>query len=266
MLNQKMRIAIADDNKEMTNLIMNIVSTQNDMEVVGVAHDGLECVQMIKDTNPDLLLLDLIMPQLDGMGVIERIREGCQQVKIMMITAFSHENLTSQALQSGVSYYLMKPFDHEVLLRHIRSILGVSKQVTNYSSKREEVVTAYDQRKPKVSLEVQISAIMQEIGVPANIKGYMFLREAITRVYNDLELLGSITKILYPEVGNKFNTTASRVERAIRHAIEVAWQRGDIDYISKIFGYTVSNVKAKPTNSEFIALIADRLRIQNQLS
>lgn len=180
-----------------------------------------------------------------------------------MLTAFGQEDVTKKAVELGAAYFILKPFDMENLGSHIRQVSGNSSPVT-----RKGPGTTYRsqvEQKPK-NLDASITGIIHEIGVPAHIKGYMYLREAISMVYNDIELLGSITKVLYPDIAKKYNTTASRVERAIRHAIEVAWSRGNIDSISSLFGYTVSMTKAKPTNSEFIAMVADKLRLEHKAS
>jgi two-component system response regulator (stage 0 sporulation protein A) len=180
-----------------------------------------------------------------------------------MLTAFGQEDVTKKAVELGASYFILKPFDMENLGSHIRQVSGNSNSFT-----RKSTTSSYrsqSEQKPK-NLDASITSIIHEIGVPAHIKGYLYLREAISMVYNDIELLGSITKVLYPDIAKKYNTTASRVERAIRHAIEVAWSRGNIDSISSLFGYTVSMTKAKPTNSEFIAMVADKLRLEHKAS
>ena len=182
-----------------------------------------------------------------------------------MLTAFGQEDVTKKAVELGASYFILKPFDMEHLATNIRQVSGKSAPIIRKSIRYWLSFTASEPSKPK-NLDASITSIIHEIGVPAHIKGYMYLREAISMVYNDIELLGSITKVLYPDIAKKFNTTASRVERAIRHAIEVAWSRGNIESISSLFGYTVSMSKAKPTNSEFIAMVADKLRLEHRAS
>jgi two-component system response regulator (stage 0 sporulation protein A) len=181
------------------------------------------------------------------------------QPKVIMLTAFGQEDVTKKAVNLGVSYFILKPFDLDSLANNIRQVSGKPKPVVH----RPTAVSSAPSEKP-LDLNASITSIIHEIGVPAHIKGYMYLREAISMVYNDIELLGSITKVLYPDIAKKYKTTSSRVERAIRHAIEVAWSRGNYDSISSLFGYTVSMSKAKPTNSEFIAMVADKLRIENK--
>ncbi|KIL38510.1 chemotaxis protein CheY [Gordoniibacillus kamchatkensis] len=264
---QKIKILMADDNREFTHLLSEFISEQDDMEVVGVAYNGNDVLRTIEQQRevPDVLILDIIMPHLDGLGVLERLREMNlnPMPKIIMLTAFGQENITQKAVQLGASYYILKPFDMEVLTNRIRQLVGVpSVTSTSHSPSRGNVVQL-----PKgKNLDANITTIIHEIGVPAHIKGYQYLREAITMVYNNIEILGAITKTLYPAIAEKYKTTPSRVERAIRHAIEVAWTRGNIDSISFIFGYTINISKSKPTNSEFIAMVADKLRIEHKVS
>ncbi|MDF2680958.1 MAG: sporulation transcription factor Spo0A [Brevibacillus sp.] len=260
----KIEVLLADDNREFVNLLEEYISSQYDMNVVGVAYNGNEVVRLLQERVPDVLILDIIMPHLDGLAVLEQIQAMrlSPQPKIIMLTAFGQEEITKKAVELGAAYYILKPFDMEVLAQRIRQMI-TSKATSNF-------VTSVKQQAPLAvrgrNLDASITSIIHEIGVPAHIKGYLYLREAITMVYNDVELLGSITKVLYPDIAKKFNTTASRVERAIRHAIEVAWSRGNLDSISSLFGYTISNTKAKPTNSEFIAMVADKLRIEAKIS
>ncbi len=261
----KIKVCIVDDNRELVGLLEDYLSSQDDLEIVGIAHNGQECLTMLEQVNPDVLVLDIIMPHLDGLAVLERIREIKKNTfpNVIMLTAFGQEDVTKKAVDLGASYFILKPFDMENLASHIRQVSGQTNQIS-----RKPLTQGFRQpidHKPK-NLDASITSIIHEIGVPAHIKGYLYLREAISMVYNDIELLGSITKVLYPDIAKKFNTTASRVERAIRHAIEVAWSRGNIDSISSLFGYTVSMSKAKPTNSEFIAMVADKLRLEHKAS
>ncbi|WP_332695904.1 sporulation transcription factor Spo0A [Halalkalibacter lacteus] len=263
---QKIKVCIADDNRELVNLLNEYISTQNDLQVVGTAYNGQECLSLIEEQEPDVLILDIIMPHLDGLAVLERINKLNLKKKpnIIMLTAFGQEDVTKKAVDLGAAYYVLKPFDMEVLITNIREVSGQTRSFIQQSSTHSYI--SNHQKDRSFNLDASITSIIHEIGVPAHIKGYMYLREAITMVYNDIELLGSITKVLYPDIAKKFNTTSSRVERAIRHAIEVAWSRGNIDSISSLFGYTVSHSKAKPTNSEFIAMVADKLRIEHKVS
>lgn len=263
---QKIQVLLADDNREFTHLLSEFIGEQEDMEIVGVAYNGNEVLRFLEQQRelPDVLILDIIMPHLDGLGVLEKMRDLNlpSQPKIIMLTAFGQENITQKAVQLGASYYILKPFDMETLTNRIRQLAGNATTVTTTSTPRANVV-----HMPKgKNLDANITSIIHEIGVPAHIKGYQYLREAITMVYNNIEILGAITKTLYPAIAEKYKTTPSRVERAIRHAIEVAWTRGNIDSISFIFGYTINISKSKPTNSEFIAMVADKLRIEHKVS
>jgi len=261
---KKIKVCVVDDNRELVNLLDEYLSSQDDIEVLGVAYNGQDCLNMLQDKQPDVLVLDIIMPHLDGLAVLERLRELNleKQPNVIMLTAFGQEDVTKKAVDLGAAYFILKPFDMENLASRIRQVSGKTAPIIKRNSGSNVVRT---ENSPK-NLDASITSIIHEIGVPAHIKGYLYLREAISMVYNDIELLGSITKVLYPDIAKKFNTTASRVERAIRHAIEVAWSRGNIDSISSLFGYTVSMSKAKPTNSEFIAMVADKLRLEHKAS
>lgn len=262
---QKIKVCLTDDNQELIMLITEYLKTQDDIEVIGTASNGQDCLEMLKTISPDVLLLDIIMPHLDGIGVLERIHSDSELSKpgIIMLTAFGQEDVTKKAVDLGVSYFILKPFDMENLANHIRQVAG-KKALNPVFSPQTSTLQRPSASDKKHDLNASITDIIHEIGVPAHIKGYMYLREAISMVYHDIELLGSITKVLYPDIAKKYKTTPSRVERAIRHAIEVAWSRGNVESISKLFGYTVSMSKAKPTNSEFIAMVADKLRIENR--
>lgn len=257
---EKIKICIADDNRELVHIMEDYFNGQEDLEVIGTAYDGVECMKLLEEINPDVLLLDIIMPHVDGLGVLRNIHQKQEKkdLNIIMLTAFGQEEVMRKAVEYGASYFVLKPFDFENLVDKIREVNGVYSYTSTLPTRENQV-----KPKPKgENMETNITNIMHDIGVPAHIKGYLYLREAISMVYHDIELLGSITKILYPDIAKKYNTTASRVERAIRHAIEVAWNRGNIDSITDLFGYTVNVSKAKPTNSEFIAMVADKLRLK----
>jgi two-component system response regulator (stage 0 sporulation protein A) len=267
---QKIEVLLADDNREFTNLLAEYISEQEDMEVTGIAYNGEEVLQLLEQTRdvPDVLILDIIMPHLDGLGVLERLRNLnlSPQPKVIMLTAFGQENITQRAVQLGASYYILKPFDMEVLANRVRQLVGTQTAMSTSSGSSMFMKSNVVPMGKHKNLDASITSIIHEIGVPAHIKGYQYLREAITMVYNNIEILGAITKTLYPAIAEKFKTTPSRVERAIRHAIEVAWTRGNIDSISHLFGYTINISKSKPTNSEFIAMVADKLRIEHKVS
>ena len=267
---QNIEVLLADDNREFTNLLSEFIDDQEDMSVAGIAYNGNEVLQFLEHARkmPDVLILDIIMPHLDGLGVLEKLREMHlpNSPKVIMLTAFGQENVTQKAVQLGAAYYILKPFDMEVLTNRIRQLISPNGQaISSYSSSTSHRTNVVPLSKSR-NLDANITTIIHEIGVPAHIKGYQYLREAITMVYNNIEILGSITKVLYPAIADHYKTTPSRVERAIRHAIEVAWTRGNIDSISFIFGYTINISKSKPTNSEFIAMVADKLRIEHKVS
>lgn len=262
----KISVAIVDDNLRMVNLLEEILKEDNDIEVVGKAENGLEALDIIKEKSPDVVLLDLIMPKLDGLGVMEKVKKSNEYKKapsFIVITAIGQERVTENAFELGASYYIMKPFDNNMVLSRIKQIKGEfhNKLIDNHKMVSYDNPSTYKER----NLESDVTNIIHEIGVPAHIKGYQYLRDAIMMSVDDNEMLNSITKQLYPSIAKRHKTTPSRVERAIRHAIEVAWSRGKMDTIDDLFGYTVSNGKGKPTNSEFVALIADKIRLEYKL-
>ncbi|MCF3941721.1 sporulation transcription factor Spo0A [Oceanobacillus alkalisoli] len=258
---ESISVCLVDDNPELISLMEEYFEGQDDIEVIGTASNGRECLEMLEVLEPDILILDIIMPHIDGIAVLNQLRtlELNKTPQVIMLTAFGQEEVMKKAVEFGASYFILKPFDLDHLADRIRTI---SKNIDNFKTK----VRKQRKKNKTHNLEASITNIIHEVGVPAHIKGYMYLREAITMVYNNIDLLGAITKTLYPQIAKKYNTTASRVERAIRHAIEVAWSRGNIDSISALFGYTINISKAKPTNSEFIAMVADRLRLEHQVS
>lgn len=257
----KLNVAIADDNEGMRELLGNIVSNDDELQLIGTAKDGEEACLLIKEKEPDVVLLDIVMPKLDGLGVLDKIRED-QTLKnrpsFLMVSAVSNERITEDAFAKGADYYIMKPFDHSIILDRIKTVLK------RRNAKDIHKIPGFDRAElyTMQTLEEDVTEIIHEVGVPAHIKGYQYLREAIIMSVNNMDMLNSITKVLYPGIAKKFQTTPSRVERAIRHAIEVAWSRGKMDTLDDLFGYTISNGKGKPTNSEFIALITDKIRLQ----
>lgn len=256
----KIQIAIADDNADLVQMLESYFKQNDCIDVLFTANNGKICILKLAEQQPDVLLLDIIMPHLDGLAVLEQMYNDAKlnKIPVIMLTAFGQDDVMMQAAKFGASYFMLKPFDFEQLEQ---KIVQVAKK--EQPSKRQSILQPKGPEKiDQHQLDTLITSMIKDIGVPAHIKGYGYLREAITMVYYDIEILGSITKVLYPEIAKKFNTTASRVERAIRHAIEVAWNRGNYEVISNMFGYTVTQVKSKPSNSEFIAMIADKLRIE----
>lgn len=262
-----LKVLLADDNKEFTEMLREFVDGQDDMHVCSVAHNGNEVIQLIAEQQPDVLVLDIIMPVLDGIGVLEQLNtKQTPMPKVIMLTAFGQESITRRAVDLGVSYFILKPFNMPVLGERIRQVMNLTTAAPTLAHGAQ---TSYEAplsaELDKHTVDAAITKVIHEIGVPAHIKGYHYLREAIGIVYQDVEILGSITKVLYPRIADRYRTTPSRVERAIRHSIEVAWGRGNMDAIRSVFGYTVSASKTKPTNSEFIAMIADKLRIEHKV-
>lgn len=266
MENERIKIVIADDNKEFSSILSDYLKSQNDFEIVGIAKDGLEAVKLVTNYQPDVLVLDIIMPHLDGLGVLEKINsmQNIPMPKVIVLSAVGQDKITQRAINLGAEYYVVKPFDMEIFSKRIRQMF-TSGQATSEVRRSSLIIPESISYSNANSLEAEITNIIHEIGVPAHIKGYLYLREAIQMVVNDVELLSAVTKELYPSIAKKYNTTPSRVERAIRHAIEVAWSRGQVDTINRIFGYTIHNSKGKPTNSEFIAMVADKLRLKAKL-
>lgn len=259
---EKLNVAIADDNEKMIDLLETLIKEDNELELVGHANNGADIYDIIKEKEPDVVLLDIIMPKVDGLTVMERVGKDCTIKKhpaFIVVSAVGQEQITEDAFNLGANYYVFKPFDNDMLIsriKHIRQLRDGRKDLRRINAYEDK--NTYFER----NLETDVTNIIHEIGVPAHIKGYQYLRDAIILSVNDMEMLNSITKILYPTIAKKHQTTPSRVERAIRHAIEVAWSRGKMDTIDELFGYTVSTGKGKPTNSEFIALIADKIRLE----
>ena len=268
-MKEKTKVLIADDNQDFSRTLSSYINNQDDMEVISMAKDGNEAVEMIAKNNPDIVLLDVIMPHLDGLGVLEKVNEMETSKKpvCIMLSAVGQDKITQKAISLGAEYYVVKPFDIELLIKRIKEIkYHQPNQTSNYFITREikpqYIELSMDESKKEENLEALVTNIIHEVGVPAHIKGYQYLREAIMMVVNDIDVINQITKSLYPKIAAKYNTTPSRVERAIRHAIEVAWGRGQQEAVESIFGYTISASKGKPTNSEFIAMIADKLRLE----
>ena len=252
---------------EFVSTFAKFLEAENDMEVIGTAKDGLEAYDLIIASKPDVVLLDVIMPHLDGLGVLEKLITSNIELPIcIMLSAVGQDNVTAQAINLGAQYYILKPFKMDVLMKRIRELIEKPvqpKPVIKLPTKENKAnyVEFNIQSSKEEILEIKVTNIIHEIGVPAHIKGYQYLRDGIIMVVNNIEVINQITKQLYPDLAKKYKTTPSRVERAIRHAIEVAWNRGQLETVESIFGYTVNSNKGKPTNSEFIAMIADKLRL-----
>lgn len=280
-MNKEIKILIADDNVKLTLEVKRKIEEHSNMTVCDIAHNGLDVLNKVEEYHPDVLLIDMVMPHLDGLSVVNKIMENKIQRKplIIMMSSMYNTMMVQRACKAGVDFFIAKPFSIDHLMNIIIDLNNNSE-----SQQEEEVLFNTNNYAEQLSIdlatskttnpysnkiydvETRISEIIKEIGVPAHIKGYVYIRDAIQRVIKNQDLLGGVTKELYPAVGEKYNTTASRVERAIRHAIEVAWTRGDSTTINKLFGYTVNGGKGKPTNSEFIAIIADKLRLELKVS
>jgi len=254
------KVLIADDNTDFCDVVGGYLGKQEDIDVVNISHDGLAACENIIAMQPDVVILDGIMPKLDGLGVLERISarkvwDKGQKPVCIMLSGVSHEHITTRAMELGADYYIVKPFDIDALLQRIRQLCQKPPE------RKTPLKTAVDEAEQKHNIESYVTSILHEIGVPAHIRGYHYVRDAIITAVNNMDVLNYITKELYPTIAKRAGTTSSRVERAIRHAIEVAWSRGRIEIIDSIFGYTVNTNKGKPTNSEFIAMIADKTRL-----
>ncbi len=251
-MNKKLKVLIVQENNEYSLHCAKFLENYG-FDVVTVAKDGSKVIEYIKINTPDVVLMDAFMPRLDALGVLEQLKMEnlAKNPAIASVLAVDNPRLESELLEAGAAYCFIKPFELNALADRLARVAGWSESSPFKS-----------QGKSDSDLEIVISDIMRQIGVPAHIKGYQYLREAIALSIKDPSLMHSVTKILYPTVAKNNKTTASRVERAIRHAIEVAWDRGDVDVLSSYFGYTIQNSRGKPTNSEFIAMISDKLRLK----
>lgn len=242
------KVLIADTSEEFRESLVKGINSESDLRVAGQTGDGPELIRMAEETGADAVVMDVVLTGMDGLEVLEELCKLPKAPQVIVLSSYAHGSIAQAAAERGAAYYIAKPGRASVICERVRQVTA-----------KAEPKPAIDNQ---VSLETSITAIIHDVGVPAHIKGYQYLREAILLAIKDMDVINAVTKVLYPEVAKHFNTTASRVERAIRHAIEVAWDRGDLETLQKYFGYTVSNAKGKPTNSEFIAMIADRLQLQ----
>ncbi len=252
---EKLKILVVDDDEKYVKELCDSISIQTDLTSAGYALDGEEALKMIEETEPDAIILDIILPKLDGIGVLRRLSsmELKKKPEILVSSSSTLGSLYDMASKYGAGYYMIKPQRDESILDAVRDMCGIQKNLSiNNMTIKEE---GFD-------LETMVTEYIHELGVPAHIKGYHYLRTAIMMVVKDMDLLNYITKELYPEIAKAYQTTSSRVERAIRHSIEVAWTRGKPQTMNEVFGYTINTGKGKPTNSEFIAMIADRIRLK----
>ena len=241
------RIVIADMGIEFRKNLVRALSDEPDFQIVGETADGPELLRMVQDLKPDALTMEMVLNGMDGLDVLEELSQMKDRPKVLILSSYIKGSMVDAAASKGADFFIAKPC-------RLSSVVERLRQLTSTGVLEPE-------QDDGPALEAQVTAIIHEVGVPAHIKGYQYLREAIIIAVKDMDVINAVTKVLYPEVAKRFGTTASRVERAIRHAIEVAWDRGDLETLQKYFGYTVSNAKGKPTNSEFIAMIADRLQL-----
>ncbi len=255
----KLKVMLAEDNTEFGQSCSNVLRSYG-FDVHMAPKDGAEVLTQLENVSPDVLLMDIFMPHVDALGVLKSLHtmKIAKKPLIMLISSVDNPRFEQEVLAAGAAYYFIKPFDLDVLAERIMQLTGWNK------SGQDNILTT--SINGEVDLDLIISDIMHQIGVPAHIKGYHYLREAIGLAVKNGDIINSITKQLYPTVAKTYNTTSSRVERAIRHAIEVAWDRGDVDILSSYFGYTIQNTRGKPTNSEFIAMISDKLRLRLKIA
>ena len=255
-MSEPIKIILADDSMDFCEMLHMQLENYTGIQVVGKVQDGQELLTQIWEKQPDMIVVDAMLSKKDGLSVIRALQEAHlkKMPSVFVVSSFSSERMMAEAMALKVSYFTIKPCDLADLARRIAAHNTVM-SVFNDPGKNLP---------PEVELEMRVTNIIHDIGVPAHIKGYQYLREAIIMTVKDMDIINAITKVLYPTVAKRYKTTSSRVERAIRHAIEVAWDRGDVEVLNGFFGYTVSNVKGKPTNSEFISMIADRIRLEQK--
>lgn len=253
----KIKLCIVDDNEELVYIIKEYFRNHVDIDIIGTAYNGKECINLLETVKPDILILDVVMPHVDGISVLKTINDSRKNsdMQVIMMTAFGQEDVIRKAVDYGASYFVLKPFNFDILLKKIRTIHASKQELIRSQSFKPSTM------KKEINIEKKITVIIQNIGVPTHLKGYLYLREAIRLVYDDIELLGAITKILYPEIAVTYNTTAPRVERAIRHAIEVAWRKDNVDYIKNL-SFNIS--ETKPPNGELIGMVAEKIRFTYQ--
>ena len=256
-MENQLKLVIAGDRDEFTRDNMNIFQ-EFGLQATFCGKDGTEALKVIEEQNPDIVLLDLFMPHLDGIGVMNSVTKSSKSNKpqFIVLSSFDSQTLEREVMSAGASYFVLKPFEPKDLCERILQLYNSNVCHINSGN----VIISSLSQQP--SLEVQVTEILHQIGVPAHIKGYHYLRDSIIMSVENPEIINAVTKQLYPSVAKRYETTSSRVERAIRHAIEVAWDRGDVDILNSYFGYTIHNSRGKPTNSEFIAMISDKLRLQ----
>ncbi|MDR1604304.1 MAG: sporulation transcription factor Spo0A [Gracilibacteraceae bacterium] len=262
----KISVVLADDNRELMGILQEYIQNQADMRLAGKAYNGNDALVLIETENPDVVVLDIIMPHLDGLSVLERLAGMRFKPHVIVLTSFGQESMTQRAVQMGADYYILKPFDLETLGKRIRQLAGSGEEGGALVARQTQksgltILTAEAEKAETRLLDVEVTKMIQFMGVPAHVKGYQYLRDAIVAVAKNMNLLSGVTKNLYPMIAKEYGTTPSRVERSIRHAIELAWDRGNVDFLNRFFSYTLNLERGKPTNTEFIAMVADKMRI-----
>ncbi|HEY8392958.1 MAG TPA: sporulation transcription factor Spo0A [Capillibacterium sp.] len=267
MTEEKIRVVLADNNRELCKVLAEHIELQDDIELVGIAYDGLQAVELVHKFQPDLLILDITMPYLDGIGVMERLAEMEKAPTVLVLTAFEQESMVQRLIGMGAVYYMVKPFDTMTLLERIRQFGRHQDDYAKESRGLYNSAPAPAKTYTQQQLQMEVTKIFHEMGVPAHFRGYAYLRDAIIMAIQDNDILGNITKNLYPRIAEKYNSTASGVESAIRHTIEIGWERGNCESFKKMFGTdSYQTDKARfPTAASFIAKVADRIRLQLQI-
>lgn len=269
---QKIRVLIADNNRDLCAALAEHIELQQDMELAGVAYDGLEALEKIRDTHPDVIILDITMPYLDGIGVLEQMPafEDGTYPRVIVLTAFEQENMIQRLISLGADYYMVKPFDMNTLFERLRQFSRGTQPASPQSREHSaDYLSTTKASRPKNNptpsdVELEITRVFHEMGIPAHFRGYVYLREAILMSVHEVELLGNITKNLYPRIAEKFKSTPSGVESAIRHTIEIGWQRGNVDYMCDFFGYSDAGKSRFPTTASFIAKVTDKIRLETR--
>ena len=264
-----LNVAIADHNDQIRAALASQMQSDSELHLVGTAKDGFEAYNLIKQKEPDVMVIDLVMPRFDGLSVLDRAKSDAsitKPPKFLILTSINNERIINDAFNLGASYFMLKPCDSQMVIKRIKQI-GSKTAPTHVQEIHAPYSSSASPTTPPSgeSSEIRISQALHQMGVPANIKGYRYLITAIELCMSDMDMLGSVTKLLYPTIAKRYDTTPSRVERAIRHSIEVAWNRGQIDVLDAVFGYTINTRKGKPTNSEFIAMLSDKLRMSHSL-
>ena len=244
------RIVVADMGVEFRRNMIRSLTEDSSFQVVGETGDGAELLRMVRELKPEGIVMEMVLTGMDGIDVLDEMSKLKSRPRVLVLSSYMKGSMVDEAAAKGADFFMTKPCRLSAVGERLRQVMTAG--------------GAEPEGDSGPSLESQVTAIIHEVGVPAHIKGYQYLREAIIIAVKDMDVINAVTKVLYPAVAKRFGTTASRVERAIRHAIEVAWDRGDLETLQKYFGYTVSNAKGKPTNSEFIAMIPDRIRLQRR--